>query len=384
MIDRLRNYWIELGQRQSQEKIAYLEKELHNDANNQRVHKAPKTTQNQTLPSGVKPFSEINLDRAIILKDISVTIPERKKFQLVFTSTAIYLVKQLEAGQLEPDHTIAMSQINLFLSVHIPEKAKPQHSVILFDNDNKVAILQFTLMDVDAEKLLRLPSPVEDRKDVNILELLIFVFQHKFQKSIVQSKQESCVAAHRGSKEGYLYLLNGYVFFGFKKPLLLFDVNNIASISYSSVIRVTFNMTINLINPLPEFPNQLEYEFSMIDQEDYDKVDRFVNDNDLNNESMSEARKARISAKDIVSNEIKKVIEEEGVDMGEQEEEPQQQQENDDNKENNNESSDDEELDQNYQMSDKGSGSESSSESESEDEEHQQDGEGDEEEEQEK
>lgn len=353
------------------EKLEKTEKELEETkkqlAESEPSRKVPKMEAKEARSpsaSGDDKTPEVNFDRAVVLQDISVTTPERKKFNLIFTSAAIYATKELKYP-FTPDHTFPLKEISLVLSVPVPEKAKPQYNVVLYKNDNTVAALQFTLLDAYAEKFLRLPSPAEGKKDVKVLDLITFLFTNNFSKPIVQSNTQNCVEAHRGSKEGYLYLMDGFIFFGIKKPLLLFDVNNIESISYSSIIRLTFNLTIKLVSPLPEFPNQTEYEFSMIDQKEYDKIDKYVVDNELSNQSMSEARRARISAKDIVSNEIKKAIEEEGVDV-----EPEDQGNGTTtvNDLNPNESSDDEELDQNYEgsESDDGSGSSSSEDEEEE------------------
>lgn len=371
-MESIGKHFAEVGQqeiKELKEKLQKTENELEETkkqlAESEPSRKVPKVeVKDEKSPStsGDDKTPEVNFDRAVVLQDISVTIPERKKFNLIFTSAAIYAAKELKYP-FTPEHTFPLKEISSVLSVPVPEKAKPQYNVVLYKNNNSVAALQFTLLDAYAEKFLRLPSPAEGKKDVKVLDLMNFLFTNNFSKPVVQSNMQNCVEAHRGSKEGYLYLMDGFIFFGIKKPLLLFDINNIESISYSSIIRLTFNLIIKLVEPLPEFSNQTEYEFSMIDQKEYDKIDKYVADNELSNQSMSEARRARISAKDIVSNEIKKAIEEEGVDVADEDQGNGISTVNDINP---NESSDDEELDQNYEGSESDDGSGSSSEEEEE------------------
>uniref|UniRef100_A0A060SXC6 Histone chaperone RTT106 n=1 Tax=Blastobotrys adeninivorans TaxID=409370 RepID=A0A060SXC6_BLAAD len=300
---------------------------------------------------------ELDLDSMAVLKDISVTVPDRKKFAVAFDHTSFYL---LRLDSWEVHTSVSFKDIKTVLFLRIPDKAKPQHNVVVVTNE---PVVQFTVTDVSAEKVLRTPSPIEDKKDASIEDVVALLFKKAGVK--VQRSPDLCVSAHRGSKEGLLFFLDEYVFFGFKKPLLLIPIGNIESVSYSSVIRVTFNLTIKLFEPLPG-TNDIEYEFSMIDQGEYDRIDKYVVDNEFNNQSMSEQRRAKVSAKDIVSNEIRKVIEQDpnlAIDTSEGAEGTQQPADDD---------SDDEE-DDNYEMSEDNSGS-----SDDEDEDEDEDGQGEE------
>ncbi|KAG0655723.1 hypothetical protein C6P45_002912 [Maudiozyma exigua] len=94
------------------------------------------------------------------------------------------------------------------------------------------------------------------------------------------------VECHRGTKEGTLYFLPDHILFGFKKPILVFQSTDIASITYSSITRLTFNMTL-ITN------NDEKFEFSMIDQSEYAKIDEYVKTKQVIDKSMSEELKAK-------------------------------------------------------------------------------------------
>lgn len=94
------------------------------------------------------------------------------------------------------------------------------------------------------------------------------------------------VECHRGTKEGTLYFLPDHILFGFKKPILVFQSTEITSITYSSITRLTFNMT--LITS-----NDEKFEFSMIDQSEYAKIDEYVKTKQVIDKSMSEELKAK-------------------------------------------------------------------------------------------
>jgi len=94
------------------------------------------------------------------------------------------------------------------------------------------------------------------------------------------------VQAHRGTKEGLLYFLPNHILFGFKKPVLLFKSQDIDSISYSSITRVTFNVTLLL-------KNGDKYEFSMIDQSDFAQIDGYIKNREVVDLSMTEELKAK-------------------------------------------------------------------------------------------
>lgn len=94
------------------------------------------------------------------------------------------------------------------------------------------------------------------------------------------------VECHRGSKESTLYFLQDHIIFGFKKPILIFSCNEIESITYSSITRITFNVTLTT-------KNGSKYEFSMVDKSEYANINGYAKRNQLQDKSMSDELKAK-------------------------------------------------------------------------------------------
>ena len=106
---------------------------------------------------------------------------------------------------------------------------------------------------------------------------------------------------------GFLYFLPTGLLFAFKKPLIFLSFSAIISISYTSVLQRTFNLSIRASTVPPHFPytkddvvhpapsdEQQEFEFAMVDQADFDGIDKYVKKHGLNDESLAEARRAKI------------------------------------------------------------------------------------------
>jgi hypothetical protein len=72
-------------------------------------------------------------------------------------------------------------------------------------------------------------------------------------------------------------------------------LDDIKSISYTSVLQRTFNLDIAYSTPHPtlEEEEEKEVEFSMIDQAQFAGIDAYVKKHELHDASMAEARKAR-------------------------------------------------------------------------------------------
>lgn len=80
-------------------------------------------------------------------------------------------------------------------------------------------------------------------------------------------------AAYKGSKEGVLvFFQGGTIIFGFKKPILVFDVTTVKHISYTNVTRITFSLNITV----EEAGAEKTHEFSMIDQQYFAVIDDFI------------------------------------------------------------------------------------------------------------
>ena len=79
------------------------------------------------------------------------------------------------------------------------------------------------------------------------------------------------------------------ILWGFKKPLVYFSFADIDSVSYTSITKRTFNLSVKV----QEDRGGAELEFSMIDQEDYPGIDGYIKARKLNDASMAETRRAK-------------------------------------------------------------------------------------------
>ncbi|TLD04472.1 uncharacterized protein PgNI_11922 [Pyricularia grisea] len=117
----------------------------------------------------------------------------------------------------------------------------------------------------------------------------------QFASAVRQSHRPSEKAVHvkafRGSKDGYLFFLRTGILWGFKKPLVFLPLDRIVSVSYTSVLQRTFNMVVEV--DVGDGATE-ELEFSMLDQEDYGGINQdYVHKYNLQDRSMAEQRKAK-------------------------------------------------------------------------------------------
>lgn len=102
------------------------------------------------------------------------------------------------------------------------------------------------------------------------------------------------VKGFRGSKDGYLFFLPNGILWAFKKPLLFLPNEKISAVSYTSVLQRTFNLAVEVDTSVPGAEeSKEEYEFAMLDQEDFAGIDTFVKRHGLQDKSMAEQRKAK-------------------------------------------------------------------------------------------
>lgn len=91
--------------------------------------------------------------------------------------------------------------------------------------------------------------------------------------------------------QGYLFFLPQGMLFCFKKPLLFIPLYAIESISYTSVVQITFNLVVSYC--LPDKAQPEEVEFGMIDQNDHTPIDAYVRKHSLQDSSMAAERRAK-------------------------------------------------------------------------------------------
>jgi hypothetical protein len=115
------------------------------------------------------------------------------------------------------------------------------------------------------------------------------------------------VKGFRGSKDGYLFFLPNGILWGFKKPLLFLPKERIAAVSYTSVLQRTFNLNVEVYTGKGEDEGgeeeKAEFEFAMLDQEEFAGIDTYVKRHGLQDASMAEQRRAKRLGINTVKNE---------------------------------------------------------------------------------
>jgi hypothetical protein len=85
--------------------------------------------------------------------------------------------------------------------------------------------------------------------------------------------------------QGSLFFTSVGILYGFKKPLAYFDFASVEAISYTNILRNTFNLVITAPTG--------DIEFAMIDQQDYNGITEYVQIHRLQDASMAEQRRAK-------------------------------------------------------------------------------------------
>lgn len=277
-----------------------------------------------TAPSG-SPADENSL---LQIKDISFSLPQRKKYTIDFTSTHI-LARNPTTGELIPGISYAYANIAYAFCTPVPEKATKQYSYVLFPRGTNLPVSRSTPLLLEP-LMFTIPSNAPkpgalSGSEANIAtsysdthkDLFDWLFSmHLPPTSRVQepspkqftsvtkeshriSEQALFCKAFRGSKDGYLFFLATGILFLFKKPVLFIPKDHIMSVAYAAVLRNTFNLCVQatISNDLNaeggEEETEEEFEFAMLDQDDFEGIDMYVKRNGLQDKSMGEKRKAK-------------------------------------------------------------------------------------------
>ncbi|KAF9693704.1 hypothetical protein EKO04_008260 [Ascochyta lentis] len=241
---------------------------------------------------------------------VSFSIPQRKKFTLELVDRKDGGIRAVGAtGNVE--FTLAWRDVDQVFCLPVPEKAKKQHNFIIIpvhgDGVNPVPEelkgsvpepIVWTFEELTGKNVVEGedpgPSPMAEAIHHCLIQAgtgkeVVFPDADEFASAIPEShrKNEKAyhVKAHRGSKEGYLFFTPVGILYGFKKPLAFFDFAAVNSISYTAVLRNTFNLVVTT-------PTQ-EIEFSMLDQENFAGINEYVQKHGLQDASMAAERRAK-------------------------------------------------------------------------------------------
>ncbi|EDO01503.1 hypothetical protein SS1G_03978 [Sclerotinia sclerotiorum 1980 UF-70] len=245
------------------------------------------------------------------IKEISVVIPQRKKYNLCFTSTHLYA--RLPTSE-EPASGMSYAWKDIASASPIPEPlvftitdgaAKPG---IIGGTDSSAA----SAVSDDYKTLLTWALSSFLKAAGNTLKITESdpkIFASAVKQSHRPNEKAVHVRAFRGSKDGYLFFLPTGILWGFKKPLLFLPHNRITGLSFTSVLQRTFNLSLEIDMSVPGGGNTTEeMEFQMIDQEDFAGINEFVQRHGLQDKSMAEQRKAKRLNVNVVKDEDGNVV----------------------------------------------------------------------------
>ncbi|CAK7214780.1 hypothetical protein SCUCBS95973_002250 [Sporothrix curviconia] len=270
------------------------------------------------------------------VKDISVSIPQRKKYDLCFTEHYLY-ARTANTTAPVPGIVYAWRDIEHVFYLPVPEKAQVQYNYILFPRGAALAALSkppssaapttaaptpppppaaeplvftvgagapkpgsiggpsaglaasvsdsyATLFHWAIEGQLRAVQNVylADKSTV-IVAADPKAFHSAARQPFRPAEKAVHVRAFRGSKDGYLFFLPTGILWAFKKPLLFLPLDRIVAVSYTNVLQRTFNIVVEVDVGGSEggaaggendddSNGNEEIEFGMLDQEDYNGI----------------------------------------------------------------------------------------------------------------
>ena len=242
---------------------------------------------------------------------MSFSIPQRKKLKLSINKSASGGLRAINASGTS-EFGVKWDCVRDIVCVPVPEKAQAAYNFCVLSAttdgsafDQIVWTVQDTVPKDGTFTGVPTSHPGETYQTLLILVLNEALKPYKkrvmepnrqeFASQVVQAhrKGESAyhIKAFRGSKAGFLFLLPNGIFWGFKKPLEFFSFDSIDSVSYTSVLQRTFNLSIAARAASDADPQ--EFEFSMIDQADFAGIDDYVKRHELQDASMAEQRRAK-------------------------------------------------------------------------------------------
>ncbi|KAH7312731.1 hypothetical protein B0I35DRAFT_481163 [Stachybotrys elegans] len=259
----------------------------------------------------------------LLVKEISVSVPQRKKFELCFTANHLYARAPGTTAPI-PAITYSWRQIEYVIYVPVPDKAQVQHNYLLFPQGTSlpskttpptIEPLVFTIpatapkegtiggseagsaaaVSDDFKSLFHWAIDRRLKAAGNPVDITS-ANPNKFHSMVRQAHRPNEKAVHvsgfRGSKDGFLFFLDNGILWGFKKPLIFIPLNRIVAVSYTNILQITFNMVVEVLTGDGDATEELE--FGMLDQQDYGGIDSYVKLNHLQDRSMAEQRKGKL------------------------------------------------------------------------------------------
>ncbi|KAK4195540.1 hypothetical protein QBC40DRAFT_19633 [Triangularia verruculosa] len=310
-------------------------------AKRRRVDIAHVQPSQQTQSNGNSASRGVSIDAAaseqvlLEIKDISVSVPQRKKYDLCFTKNFLYAKL---SGTSAPVQGIVYpwKDIEHIFYLPVPEKSAVQHNYVVLPRDSylptrtgKPAAGTAPANPGALEPLVftvpgTAPKPgsiggASAKTAEAVSDSYSTLFHWALATSLKSAGNHACsivssdpklfhsvtkqahrpqekavhVKAFRGSKDGYLFFLPTGILWGFKKPIVFLPLDRIAALSFTSVLARTFNIVVEL--DVDESGSvEKEIEFGMLDKEDFEGINAdYVQRHGLADRSMAEKRKAK-------------------------------------------------------------------------------------------
>ncbi|OQE82048.1 hypothetical protein PENNAL_c0038G11240 [Penicillium nalgiovense] len=248
------------------------------------------------------------------VQDVSFSTPQRKKLTLEITAGHPYLRARNQATK-EIEFGVSMDKIRHALCLPVPEKTQKQFNFCIIpeyadgitpppEGSAASEAMVFTIADGPAKAAFsgdgkQLGHGPGESAEAFIRKILNENMSHtnvvrpddkQFVSAMPEAHRKGEKAYHvkafRGSKEGIL--------FAFKKPLLFFSFATIDSVSYTSVLQRTFNLNVMARPENGSEEDNQEFEFSMVDQENFSGIDTYIKRHGLQDASLAEARRAKV------------------------------------------------------------------------------------------
>ncbi|RAR12641.1 Rtt106-domain-containing protein [Stemphylium lycopersici] len=235
---------------------------------------------------------------------VSFSIPQRKKFTLELVDKKDGGIRAIGAsGNVE--FSIAWKDVDQVFCLPIPEKAKKQHNFVIIPvhgdgvapvpDDLKASPpepIVWTFEEATGKNIVEGedpgPTPMAEAIHHCLIQAgtgknVVFPDADEFASATPESHRKGEKAYHK--TPGYLFFTSVGILFGFKKPLAFFDFAAITSISYTAVLRNTFNLVIS--TPTGDI------EFGMLDQADFAGINDYVQKHGLQDASLAADRRAK-------------------------------------------------------------------------------------------
>ncbi|KAI3638676.1 hypothetical protein MIR68_003174 [Amoeboaphelidium protococcarum] len=225
-----------------------------------------------------------DLSDYIRIKDLSCTLPVRKKVDLLISANDVRVVQCGTNTQI----AVLSEQIQIFC-LHNPSKSD-QSCVLVFirlseDND-QVTIPDDSIICVVVHE--RPDIVVQNAKSLlgsSNVEIVCNLLQHdlkynliksdlsEFKSKVFKNVYSSFMQCHLGAKEGHLFMLSTGLLFGFKKPVLYMSFNQIKSVEISGITSRTFDLVLST--------SEKVFTFGMIAYEEFDGIMAYIHKHDL-------------------------------------------------------------------------------------------------------